>query len=144
MAQVAYKGVVHPWLCDVMGHLTTRHYMAMFDDSSYQFLFDVFGWTGSDSKNKDRGWVDVSHTIDYLEEVKEGTLVEIKASIIRIGNKSITCQYEMLDRIKIEHVVARMEAVIVYFNTKTRSAIPLEEEMKYKASKYLISGQTDQ
>ena len=25
--------VVHPWLCDAMGHLTTRHYLGMFDDA---------------------------------------------------------------------------------------------------------------
>ena len=33
-----YRGVVHPWLCDAMGHMTTRHDMAMFDDGSYHLL----------------------------------------------------------------------------------------------------------
>ena len=40
------KSVAHPWMCDVLGHMTTRHYVAMFDDSSYHFLYTVFGWTG--------------------------------------------------------------------------------------------------
>ena len=29
------KSVAHPWMCDVLGHLTTRHYVAMFDDAAY-------------------------------------------------------------------------------------------------------------
>ena len=41
-----YRGVAHPWLADVMGHMTTRHYVAMFDDASYHFLFEAFGWSG--------------------------------------------------------------------------------------------------
>ena len=41
------KVVVHPWMCDVLDHLITRHYMAMFDDASYHLLYDVFGWTGA-------------------------------------------------------------------------------------------------
>ena len=30
--QVVHKGVAHPWQCDVLGHLTTRFYVAMFDE----------------------------------------------------------------------------------------------------------------
>jgi len=37
-------GVAHPWLCDSMGHLTSRHYVAMFDDASYHFFRLVFGY----------------------------------------------------------------------------------------------------
>ena len=37
---IVYKGVSHPAMCDIMGHMTTRHYIAMFDDGSYHFLYD--------------------------------------------------------------------------------------------------------
>ena len=41
-----YRGVVHPWLCDAMGHLTTRHYVGMFDDAGYHLLAALgFIWT---------------------------------------------------------------------------------------------------
>ena len=39
-----YKGIVHPWLCDVMGHMNVRHYMGMFDDASLQLLVETTGW----------------------------------------------------------------------------------------------------
>ena len=41
------KCVAHPWMCDVLGHLTTRFYVGMFDDASYHLLHAVFGWTGA-------------------------------------------------------------------------------------------------
>ena len=40
---VVNKAVAHPWECDVIGHLTTRFFVAMFDGASYHFLFSVFG-----------------------------------------------------------------------------------------------------
>ena len=47
------KNVAHPWMCDVLGHMTTRHYIAMFDDAAYHMLYTVFGWIGaSDAENK--------------------------------------------------------------------------------------------
>ena len=33
------KNVAHPWMCDVLGHMTTRHYVAMFDDAAYHMLY---------------------------------------------------------------------------------------------------------
>ena len=41
---IVYKGINHPNLCDVMGHMTPRHYVAKCDDGSYQFLHANFGW----------------------------------------------------------------------------------------------------
>jgi len=39
-----HNDIVHPWLCDVMGHMNVRHYIGMFDDASYQLLADATGW----------------------------------------------------------------------------------------------------
>ena len=59
------KSVAHPWMCDVLGHMTTRHYVAMFDDAAYHMLYSVFGWTGSSDDKNRIAWADVQHTIDY-------------------------------------------------------------------------------
>ena len=62
------KAVAHPWQCDVLGHMTTRHYTAMFDDASYHFLHHLFGWNGASDDSGKLGWVDVRHTINYDAE----------------------------------------------------------------------------
>ena len=85
------KNVAHPWMCDVLGHMTTRHYVAMFDDAAYHMLYTVFGWIGaSDAENK-IAWADVQHVIDYKAEVSVGDVLEIDSKLTKIGNKSITC-----------------------------------------------------
>ena len=39
------KSVAHPWMCDVLGHMTTRHYVAMFDDAAYHMLYSCLLYT---------------------------------------------------------------------------------------------------
>ena len=53
-----HRPVAQPWMCDVMGHMTTRFYVAMFDDASYRLLYELFGWTGETGVREGRGWAD--------------------------------------------------------------------------------------
>jgi len=133
---VVYKGIAHPSLCDVMGHMTTRHYVAMFDDASYHFLYTVFGWSGQQAKTHGVGWADVRHVIEYHAEVAEGDLLELKASLIKLGNKSITVQYDMFNLAKDE-LAATLVSTSVYFDLKNRKAIKLTADMQVRATPYL-------
>ena len=138
---IVYKGVSHPALCDIMGHMTTRHYMAMFDDGSYHFLHAAFGWTGETAKSTDTGWADVRHVIDYQAEVAAGDLLDITAQLVKVGNKSITVIYSMHNRSRAE-LAATLESTSVYFDLLARVAIPITESMKTAASAHLIGRQS--
>jgi len=133
---VVNKGIAQPWECDVMGHMTTRFYVAMFDDASYHFLFTVFGWTISGHEARKFGWADVRHVIEYKSEVSAGDVLEIRARLQKIGGKSITVLYEMLD-LASDEVVATLESVCVYFDLEARQAIPITEAMRERAQQYL-------
>ena len=133
---VVYKGVAHPELCDVMNHMTTRHYVAMFDDASYHFLYTVFGWSGEQAKSENIGWADVKHVIEYQDEVAAGDLLEVRASFIKVGTKSITVNYTMVNVAK-KTVAATLASTSVYFDTLNRKAIALTDEMKTAAQPYL-------
>ncbi|WNC67730.1 acyl-CoA thioesterase [Thalassotalea nanhaiensis] len=134
---MVYKGVVHPELCDVMGHMTTRHYVTMFDDASYHFLYSLFGWSGEHAKTLNRGWADVKHVIEYQDEVAAGELLEIQANLTKLGTKSITVTYTMLNIGKNKAQVATLESTSVYFDTLNRKAVPLTSEMKIAAGPYI-------
>jgi acyl-CoA thioester hydrolase len=123
------KAVCHPWMCDVMGHMTTRHYMAVFDDASYHFLSRTFSWSGSDAAEKNLGWVDVKHTLEYLDEVRSGQLLEVSGELIKIGKKSIVVRYQMRE-VSSQNVVATLDGVSVLFNTQNREAIVIPDEMR--------------
>ncbi|MEH6588672.1 MAG: thioesterase family protein [Halioglobus sp.] len=134
---LAYKGVAHPWLADVMGHMTTRHYVAMFDDASYHLLYEVFGWSGDSVATDGLGWADVKHVIEYQGEVGTGDILEISGGLRKVGGKSITVFYEMRNLTRGE-LAATLESTSVLFDTRARKAIPLSDEMREKATQQLI------
>ncbi|GAB2525704.1 acyl-CoA thioesterase [Microbulbifer agarilyticus] len=134
--EVFYRGVVHPDLCDVMGHMTTRHYIAMFDDASYHLLYRVFGWSAAQAKLEKKGWADVKHVVEYLAEVAEGDLLEIRAQLTKLGRKSIAVRYEMIN-VATSELAASMESTSVYFDLASRKAIEIDDVMRERAGAFV-------
>jgi len=126
-----YKGMVHPWLCDVMGHMNVRHYVGMFDDAGYQLLAEATGWNSVSEEWKGKGWADVNHQIEYLAELQSGTLIEIEGGITHIGSRSFTAHYNMKSKLSGEKA-ARMTAKVVYFDLVARCSLPITDLMKTK------------
>ena len=131
------KSVAHPWMCDVLGHMTTRFYLNMFDDASYHLLYGVFGWSGASDDDGNFGWADVRHVIDYAAEVNAGDVLETNGGIRKIGNKSITIGYEMMNLGENE-MAATLECTCVLFDLKARKAVPLTDELRQCAERHLI------
>ncbi len=128
--------VAHPWLCDVIGHLTTRHYVAMFDDASYHFLFKVFAWTGATDDNGNTGWVDVRHEIEYKAEVSAGDVLEIHASLVKIGTKSITVSYRMIN-LGRDELAATLVCTYVLFDMNERQGLVITDPLRQMAKGHL-------
>jgi acyl-CoA thioester hydrolase len=129
--------MAQPWFCDVMGHMNIRHYMAMFDESSYQLLFQVFGWTGNPDNNGGQGWADVKHVIEYQAEVHAGDLLEIRGGITKVGNKSIGIRYEMTNAAKDE-LAATLDCVCVLIDLESRNAVPLSDMQRDQAGQHFV------
>lgn len=136
MKLTLYKGVVHPWLCDAMGHLTTRHYLAMFDDAIYHLYHQVFGYAGPFGVFESKGWADVRQLIEYKAELPAGALIEVRGELLKLGGKSVTSRYEMINLANGE-VAATLENVTAYFDLKARSALPFTDAMREAARKFL-------
>ncbi len=130
------KSVAHPWMCDVLGHMTTRFYVGMFDDASYHFLHAVFGWTGASDDEGKIAWVDARQLIEYQAEVAAGDLLEIRAALTRIGTKSITVSYKMTN-LGDNQTAATMEVIYVLFDLQKRRGLVLTDELREKASAYV-------
>lgn len=131
-----YRGVVHPWLCDAMGHMTTRHYAAMFDDASYH-LFATLGFT-PDHLAAGIGLVDVKLTTTFSAELKAGALVIVHGRVLRVGTKSLTAHYVMRN-LHTGVTAAELEAVTAQFDMTARKAMPLLPEVRAGAERVLAS-----
>ena len=125
------KGIVHPWLCDVMGHMNVRFYMAMFDDASYRLLYEASGWTSGSLDWQGKGWADVSHSIEYLAELKVGELTEINGIIVSVGNRSFTSLYQILNAETLVPA-AQLQSKVTYFDLKERKSVQIPEEIKIR------------
>ena len=129
MRKVFYRGTVHPWLCDSMGHLSSRYIYIMFDESALHLLNSATGWSHGKSGWESAGWVDVRNVIDYAHELTVGSLTKVCAEIVNVGNTSLTVLYELVE-IDSEMPAATMEATYVFFDLEKRRSMPIHDDMR--------------
>jgi acyl-CoA thioester hydrolase len=122
------RAVVQPWNCDMMGHMTTRFYVGFFDDAINILLSKATGWAPTTPAWANKGWADVRHEIDYVDEVASGVIVEIYGVVRQIGRTSVQSDYEMR-RLHGGQVAARLSAKSVFFDLAERKSAPLTEAM---------------
>lgn len=133
MRQVT-SAVIHPWSCDAQGHLNTRHYVGIFDDANHVLLDRVAGQ--AQDAVPGLGWADVRNEVDFLAEVRAGTIVDVFAAIRRIGTKSLTIAME-IRRAHSDDACARMLAIIARFDLTTRRAVALPPPLIESARPWL-------
>ncbi|WP_119391962.1 acyl-CoA thioesterase [Taklimakanibacter lacteus] len=126
-AIVTFAGIAHPWMCDAMGHLNTRHYAAMFDDASFQLLGRIAP-SGPDFL----GWADVRIEVDFLHETAAGTLLTISSHATRIGGSSLTYVHLLSGTID-ELARARATVTSVRFDKAARTSVPLADDVRQRA-----------
>jgi acyl-CoA thioester hydrolase len=130
------RGFAHPWLCDVMGHLNSRHIFALFDDAGFQFIA-LLGYPFAVEQPRGLGWADVHFEIDLSREVPEGTALLVRTGIAKLGSKSFTCVHQLVTaQTEFEH--ARMSAVIVRFDLNARRAISLPDDFIDRTRAYML------
>lgn len=134
---IVNQSVAHPWECDVMGHMTTRFYVAKFDDASYHFLVKAFGDCPTGL-----GWVDVRHELDYMDEVLAGDLLEIHAGLLRIGGSSVVTRYDMV-KVGQSTPLARLQSTSVLFDLEARKSSKLNDSMRSAGQALLIPNSGD-
>lgn len=133
-----HKGVVHPWHCDVMGHINTRYYLSMFDDAGFHLIHEATGWCAGSEIWQGRGWADVNNNINYLGELHAGSLIEIEGGISDIGNSSFTAHYTMKNTLTGKPV-SQMTAKLIYFDLVARKSIPLTDEIRERMHGRMVS-----
>ncbi|MEP9387270.1 acyl-CoA thioesterase [Mesorhizobium sp. KR9-304] len=130
---VTYVGVSHPWMCDAMGHMNVRHYMAMFDDASFQLLGQLTGV----EKDKSLGWADVRHEIEYKHETPAGALLTIRSQVVRVGRSSVTYRHAMTGSIEGE-LHAEATVTSVRFDLAARKSLDIDAETRRRAEALMV------
>lgn len=128
-----FRGVVFPWHCDMMGHMSVQHQMPLLDNAVYHLL-GAFGPSVLERDGRRIGWADVSHEIRYLHELVASDLVVLRSGIVSVGTSSLRHRTVMARR-SDGRACTMMEGVTVCFDLGARRSIPLSDEDRATAAR---------
>lgn len=134
---ITYRGVVHPWQCDLMGHMNVVHYVAKFDDAAWQF-FSMFGIDEPYFKKSKCGVAALEQNITYTAEIHAGCTVTIRSSIVDLTYKVFKMRHEMRNNATGE-VSAVMILTAVHFDIRKRKSCPIPKDIRKRAEEFRIS-----
>lgn len=131
-----FRGAIYPWHCDHQGHLTVMHYFGFFDPATWQ-LMSALGFPQSRLTQENRGFVDVTATINYVAEQRAGACIHIESALTRIGSTSITARHRMLNS-ETGELAADYSNVMLYFDLVGRQKVVLPEADKARLQDFLV------
>jgi acyl-CoA thioester hydrolase len=132
-----YRGVAYPWNCDSMGHMNTQFYAALYDGASFHFLSMLAPY--SELKKSGLGWADVRQLIEYKREIPSGSLLVVRTTLRRLGNKSVEYLHELRNA-ETDLLHSTSEQVTVLFDLNKRAAAPLDEAIRQRGAALGLAG----
>jgi len=123
-----YRGTVNPNQIDHMGHMNVQHYVAKFDEATWN-LFTSLGITSSYMNENNRGMVAVEQKINYKAEALAGDCLYIKSKVLEIGNKSIRFIHYMYNA-ETNTEISNCELVGVHIDRIKRKSCPFPASLK--------------
>jgi acyl-CoA thioester hydrolase len=121
-----FRGVVFPWHCDMMGHMSVQHQMPLLDNAVCHLLGE-FGPIVEVRNGERIGWADVKQQIHYLKEIRDGDLLVLRSGVVAVGRSSLTHRTVMVRRSDGAACTA-MDAVTVRFHLDQRVSVPLTDK----------------
>ena len=135
-----FRGVVFPWHCDAMGHMSVQHQVPLLDNAVYHLL-GFFGPVAGEIDGRRAGWADVSHEIRYLHELAAGDLLVLASGILSVGRSSLRHR-TILSRRSDAAACTILEGVTVRFDLDARKATPLSERERRIAGQLMLPAPT--
>ena len=132
-----YRGVAYPWHCDSMGHMNTQFYAALYDGATFHLLSMLGPY--AELKQRGLGWADVRQLIEYKHEVPAGSLLVVRTTLKRLGNKSVEFLHE-LRNVETDRLHSTSEQVTVLFDLEKRAAAPLDETIRARGAALGVAG----
>jgi acyl-CoA thioester hydrolase len=128
-----FRGVVFPWHCDVMGHMSVQHQMPLLDNAVYHLLGE-FGPAVIVEEGRRLGWADVKQEIRYVHELVAGDLLILRSGILAVGSSSIRHRTVLSRRVD-GAVCTIMEGITVRFDLDQRRSVALSAEARTIAAR---------
>src|SRR3954464_10975614 len=115
---VTYRGLVHQWNCDHMGHMNVMWYVGKFDEASWNLLAAI-GVTSALLREQGRAIAGEQQNISYRRELLAGDSVAVRSGILEVRDKVVRFVHEMRNAATSE-VAAVCELTAVQIDAKSR------------------------
>jgi acyl-CoA thioester hydrolase len=133
---VTYRGMVHQWHCDHMGHMNVMWYVGKFDEATWN-LGAMMGMTSQYLKETQRGMAAVEQRISYRREALVGDVIAVRSAVLEMRRKSVRFVHEMFRGDGGDHL-ATMIAIGVHIDTVARKSVQFEPHIAAKTQSMVV------
>jgi acyl-CoA thioester hydrolase len=134
--QITYRGVVHPWHCDIMGHMNVVWYVSKFDEASWQFA-SMLGLNNSYFTKNHMGIAALQQNITYKSEMVAGSTVTVRSGVLEMKEKVVRLVHEMHND-TTDEIAAIMVLTAVHFNTRKRKSCPFPKAILKRGRNLIV------
>jgi acyl-CoA thioester hydrolase len=132
-----HRAVVHPWNCDVLGHMNVRWYAHLFDDAEFH-VWSIVGLSHATLKKSGIVTVIANTNTDFLHEAAAGELLTIVSAFTKLGGKSLTINQRMTNS-EDGTLIATQSTVAVFFDMESRKAAAMPSDIRSKLEAVLVT-----
>ena len=119
---------------DPQGHVNNASFLTYFEQARIHYLAEL-GLINKRSSSFEVGIILADAQVTYLAPVLFGMSLSIKVSVTRLGNKSMTMEYLMLDTATSKEL-ARGSTVLVTFDYQKQQSMPVPDDWREKISAF--------
>ena len=127
---ITYRGTVHQWHCDHMGHMNVMWYVGKFDEATWNFGA-MMGLTGEYLKATKRGMAAVEQRICYKREALVGDTMTVRTAVVEVKPKLVRFVHEMR-RGDLGDLLATMVVTGVHIDGVGRRATAFDKQIHAK------------
>ena len=124
---VTYRGMVHQWHCDHMGHMNVMWYVGKFDEATWS-LGALMGMTSQYLLAAKRGMAAVEQRISYRREALVGDIILVRSAVLELRPKSVRFVHEMYRGDGGDHL-ATMMVTGVHLDLTVRKSTQFEPQI---------------
>ena len=111
---------------DYNNHMNMAYYVLVFDQA-WEVALEKFKMGGTAAKHLNRSTMVVETNTKYLNEVKEGEMVNVNLTFFDHDKKRLHLKMEMISQ-KTNKISASMEWISLYIDLSKRKVTEFEEE----------------
>ena len=133
-----YRGSVAAWECDQYGHMNVQFYVARISDAAASTMLAA-GMGEQALNERGLGIVAVNQSIDYVQELRAGTLIRMESAIKLIEGRKVVFHHRLFDA-ETGALAMKADVLGLCFDLKARKTIPFPEEIAKGFARLLMDG----